>query len=684
MNRLTFSKFFRHPVAQTACLALIVAAATCGLRRTAWFSAHAELPAYDMVTRLTWPWKAGHPDVVLVCIRVEDKIRSGWPLPDDALAETLTTLLSADPSLVCVDLIRDQEERGKDLSGGTRLREVGLDDRVIWMMGEKTPRLESFDPPKFMMELRKKDPWLRKVASSTFPDDETAGGIVIRRGGVLTWEDDGLIGQYSLPALLSWRHVGGASVEGLERALADLDSLWLSPSAGGYWLPDELSGKMEPLPDFLLKPVKAPASRFRETTVDGLAESGSDDNIPVLALSDVLRRSDDPEALRRAFAGKIVLVGVDDKNLAADEMTVVGDVALRGLKVHALATAQLLRELEGEAPIRYWEDGKEDAVVWAASLLAALALALPRIGQVGRALVVLVAWPALMVAVGALALKEGLWLPIAAPWVAGTATGLGGMVLAWRTSVRERATYLRVMSSHLGPEVTARVLARNDLLIAGMSNPPESFVATAMFGDLRGYSAASQWFDERHQVEEFFTWLNNLLRPAVEITGRHGGFVKQFVGDEIYVVFGFPAESDGGHARRAVECALELAALVPRLNESLPEEQPRYHMRVGIYTGEVHASAVGGGRHADYSFLGPTINKAARLQALRKETFNPEEHPVRILIGDTTRSLLAEPGLAVAFGDGPVELDKRLPPERVWQVFPPDLLQEAGSGASEP
>ena len=60
----------------------------------------------------------------------------------------------------------------------------------------------------------------------------------------------------------------------------------------------------------------------------------------------------------------------------------------------------------------------------------------------------------------------------------------------------------------------------------------------------------------------------------------------------------------------------------------------------------------GGSRHADFSFLGPTINKAARLQALRKESFNPEEHPVRILIGDTTRSLLAEPELAVVFEVG--------------------------------
>jgi class 3 adenylate cyclase len=149
------------------------------------------------------------------------------------------------------------------------------------------------------------------------------------------------------------------------------------------------------------------------------------------------------------------------------------------------------------------------------------------------------------------------------------------------------------------------------------------------------------------------------------------------------VVFGFPVESGGDHARRAVACALELAALVPRLNEALPAEQPRYHMRVGIYTGEVHAHSVGSSRHADYCFLGPTINKAARLQALRKDTFNPEEHPVRILIGDKTRSLLPDPGVAVVFGDGPIEIDKRLAPELVWRVFPTEVVQEAGPGASE-
>jgi len=683
MKSLKLSKLVRHPVIQTACLALIVAIATCQLRRTKWFSLHAELPAYDMVTRLTWPWKAGHPDLILVGVRKEFLTLSDWPLPDDTLADGLEALLSGNPSLVCVDMIRDQEKKGKDETGAERLRKAGLHDRVIWAMGEKTSRDEAFDPPAFMLDHRGKVPWLRKVASSTFPHDETSGGIVIRRGGIATWEKGRETYQNSIPALLSWRHAGGTPEED-KQALKRLIALGsLSASAGGYWLPDQLSGRMEPRVEFLLKPVKAPVSCFRETSLDSLAGSGKGGEIPVVALSEVLKRVDDREALRRAFSGKIVLLGVDDKDLAPDEFTVVGDVALRGIKAHALATAQLLRELEGEAPLRYWSDRKEDVAVWVAALLAVGAMSLPRIGQVGRAVLVLIVLPMLILAVGAMALKQGLWLPLAAPWVAGTGTGLGGMILAWRASVRERTTFLQVMSSHLGPEVTARVLARNDLLVAGMSSPPESFVATAMFGDLRGYSAASQWFDERQQVEEFFTWLNNLLRPAVEITGRHGGFVKQFVGDEIYVVFGFPVESDGDHARRAVACALELAALLPRLNEALPAEQPRYHMRIGIYTGEVHANAVGGSRHADYSFLGPTINKAARLQALRKDTFNPAEHPVRILIGDKTRSFLTDPGVAMPFGDGPVEIDKRLEPEFVWRVFPPDVVQDAGSGASE-
>lgn len=355
---------------------------------------------------------------------------------------------------------------------------------------------------------------------------------------------------------------------------------------------------------------------------------------------------------------------------------------LRGLKLHALATAQLLRELDGEPPVRVLPDSWEDAVVFLSCLLALAILTLPRVPLAGKGVAVVSLVPLLLFASGLVALKSGVWLPVAAPMLAGTASGIGGLILRWRISSRERNAYLRVMNSHLGPQVAARVLARNEMMAAGMKKAPETFEATALFGDLRGYSEASQYFQENATPGEFFAWLNGYLCPAVEIIGKHGGFIKQFVGDGIYVIFGFPPETGVGHAQRAVDCARELSQLIPGLNQGLPAGVPKYYVRIGIYTGEIHASSVGGTRQADYSFLGPTINKASRLESIDKDCFDQDRHPVRILVSSNTRAALDDPSQAVAYGEGPIIIDKRLPPEHVWEIFPETSSQERRSEVS--
>jgi hypothetical protein len=46
--------------------ALVIAVVLMVVRRTDAFSENIELPLYDRVTELTWPWEVGHEDIVLV------------------------------------------------------------------------------------------------------------------------------------------------------------------------------------------------------------------------------------------------------------------------------------------------------------------------------------------------------------------------------------------------------------------------------------------------------------------------------------------------------------------------------------------------------------------------------------------------------------------------------------------
>lgn len=665
-------RLFRHLPVQGFCLTLLVVVATCWVRRSETFSENLELPLYDLATRLTWPWKAGHPDIVLVSIQ-DDSL--GWPLNDETLADALETIVKAEPSIVGIDLIRDKYVPDENQIGAARLKGIGTDDRLVWIEVEphvdEKGRLLVTAPPPFITRLADEHEKSKKSASATFPADGRQH-LTVRRGRIALWIGDSI--RFSLASQLAKQHAEkgspGNADKFLDRLVNEIGSV--PCSAGGYWLTDS-NGTCANGCEFLLKPVPSAADIFRDRSLNDTASRQMDSSsmqIPVYSLADILGQKKFPDLIRQALNGKIVIFGTTDlRTSGKDEITVVGDPALRGLKLHALATAQLLRELGGEAPIRFFSDRSEDGFVLLASLMALLILGLPSITPMAKGIGVVIVLPLAILAAALVLLKSGIWLPSGAPIFAGTTTGLGGLMLLWRKSSKERTMYLKVMTAHLGPEVTARVLARNDLLTAGMERPPETFEATAFFGDLRSYSSASQYFQENHPTAAFFSWLNGILRPAVEITGRHGGFVKQFAGDGIFVIFGFPPETGGAHAQRAVDCARDLAALVPVLNRDLPATFPSYHLRIGIYTGNIHASSVGGGRHTDYSFLGPTTNKAARLESLDKDRFDHARHPVRILISDNTRRQLDDPSVAKPYRDGPVQIDKTLPHEQVWEIL---------------
>lgn len=670
---LPIQVFQRLPV-QGCCLALFIVLLTCWIRRSAGFSEKLELPLYDLTTRLTWPWKAGHPDIVLVSIQDGSL---GSILNDETLADALETIVKAEPSIVGIDLIRDKHVPDGNQNAATRLKSIGTDDRLVWI--EVEPGVDdkgktvAAAPPPFITGLADEHEKSRKSASATFPADGSQHQTV-RRGRIALWIGDSI--RFSLASQLAKQHAEKGSPGNADKLLDRLvNEIGSMPcSAGGYWLTDS-NGKCANGCEFLLKPVPPAADIFGERSLNDPASrriDGRSVQIPVYSLTEILEHKKSPDLIRQALNGKIVIFGTTDWNTSGkDDIPVVGDPSLRGLKLHALATAQLLRELGGEDPIRFLSDRSEDGFVLLASLIALVILGLPSISPMAKGIGVVIILPLAILAAALVLLKSGIWVPSGAPIFAGTTTGLGGLMLLWRKSSKERTMYLKVMTAHLGPEVTARVLARNDLLTAGMEKPPETFEATAFFGDLRSYSSASQYFQENHPTAEFFSWLNGILRPAVEITGRHGGFVKQFAGDGIFVIFGFPPETGGAHAQRAVDCARELAALVPTLNRDLPAEFPPYHLRIGIYTGNIHASSVGGGRHTDYSFLGPTTNKAARLESLDKDRFDHARHPVRILISDNTRRQLDNPSSATPYRDGPVQIDKTLPHEQVWEILSP-------------
>ena len=112
--------------------------------------------------------------------------------------------------------------------------------------------------------------------------------------------------------------------------------------------------------------------------------------------------------------------------------------------------------------------------------------------------------------------------------------------------------------------------------------------------------------------------------------------VLQFIGDEIYAVFGAPL-SLSDHAIRAYRAGLEMNRRLEKLNNDLGEKAwPILQHGIGIHTGEALAANIGSPDRLSYLLVGDTVNLASRLEGHTKTVQAP------ILMNETTYKLAQE------------------------------------------
>ena len=159
-------------------MALVLAVLLIAARRTAFFSERVELPLYDQVTRLVWPWTIGHEEIVLVTHQEPFHWEDGdlsfdWPVEDAALAAILGKIAVGKPSVIAIDLLRPEERPGSNPDGPALLKRVIADnDTIIWGFSLPTPE----DPKGSSLP-----PCMDGI------DDEE----LFRRSGILNFPEDG-------------------------------------------------------------------------------------------------------------------------------------------------------------------------------------------------------------------------------------------------------------------------------------------------------------------------------------------------------------------------------------------------------------------------------------------------------------------------------------------------------------
>lgn len=138
---------------------------------------------------------------------------------------------------------------------------------------------------------------------------------------------------------------------------------------------------------------------------------------------------------------------------------------------------------------------------------------------------------------------------------------------------------------------------------------------TVVFADLRDFTP----FTAGHDPKQVVQMLNRYFKTMAEAVETHNGLILQFLGDEIYAVFGAPV-TDKDHPVHAVCAAFDMKNRLADLNRKFTSRNlPRLSHGIGIHTGKVLAANIGSPDRLSYLMVGETVNLASRLQAMTRE-----------------------------------------------------------------
>jgi len=196
----------------------------------------------------------------------------------------------------------------------------------------------------------------------------------------------------------------------------------------------------------------------------------------------------------------------------------------------------------------------------------------------------------------------GIVFPLLA--VAVTVMASGG--LRYATETRRRREVSRLFAQYV-PEAVAAQLVDEGRVAAATAG--QRLDVTVLFCDLRGFTAMAA----EVAPEEVNARLTAYYEFASALVLEAGGTLMQYVGDEVYGLFGAPVAADD-HAERALACGRSLQLQVGRLDAQLAgRDAPPLRFGIGLSSGTVVAAHAGSRWRRQYTAIGHTVNVGSRL-----------------------------------------------------------------------
>ncbi len=176
--------------------------------------------------------------------------------------------------------------------------------------------------------------------------------------------------------------------------------------------------------------------------------------------------------------------------------------------------------------------------------------------------------------------------------------------------VEEQERTLRLFQKYVPKEVVEKTLqAKETSLFDG-----ELMDVSVLFCDIRGFTSLS----EQWRPQDVVSLLNDYYDLMTACVRRYNGTVNQFVGDEVFAVFGAPIPLKK-HEEMAVLCAKEMIESLKILNEKYQSILTfPIQVGIGVNSGEVVAGNMGTSEVIRYGVIGDTVNTGKRLEGLTK------------------------------------------------------------------
>jgi adenylate cyclase len=158
------------------------------------------------------------------------------------------------------------------------------------------------------------------------------------------------------------------------------------------------------------------------------------------------------------------------------------------------------------------------------------------------------------------------------------------------------------------PKVT-EAISLNPALLEG-----EDVEVSVLFCDIRGFSHTTDLIG----TQAAMSWIGDILSELSALVLKSDGVLVDYVGDEMFAMWGAP-ENSPDHAFRTAMAAREMMALRKNLSERYRESIPSgIDFGIGICTGPARVGNTGSKQKFKYGPMGRTVNLGSRIQGLTK------------------------------------------------------------------